>query len=198
MLKQKSIKAFVYGVLGLFAVGLPLSSAWAHGGAAGTDTDQCKIQVGTEWVHFTAYQPYTSGQQEFCESLPGLGQTNLVFDYVGHALRKLTVEFEITKEPEGTRVYYQAPTQHKSGTVNAVVNFTDAGNYLAHVALVPENGEKIDKHIAFAVGVGESNLTQGNILLFFVIGGGLLYAVYLSSASFKEKVDSLLKKAKSV
>lgn len=198
MLKKQFIRSVVFTVLGLFALGLPLSSVWAHGGAAGTDVDQCKIQVGEDWVHFTAYQPFTSGQQEFCESVPGIGQTNLVFDYVGHKLRKMSVEFEVTKEPEGSRVFYLPPTQHKSGTVNAVVDFKGPGDYLAHVTLLPENGEKVDAHVGFKIGVGESNLTSGNIFLFLIIAGGILYTVYLSSDPFKEKVDALLKRAKSI
>jgi hypothetical protein len=33
------------------------------------------------------------------------------------------VEFEVTKEPEGTRVFYQAPEKIKKGTVDAKVDF---------------------------------------------------------------------------
>ena len=32
------------------------ASVWAHGGAAGTDTDQCKFELEpTHWIHYTAY-----------------------------------------------------------------------------------------------------------------------------------------------
>jgi thiosulfate/3-mercaptopyruvate sulfurtransferase len=31
--------------------------------------------------------------------------------------RNMMVEFEVTKEPEGTRIFYQEPKKHKSGTV---------------------------------------------------------------------------------
>lgn len=185
------------GLLGL--LGLMFSSAlWAHGGAAGTDVDQCKIKVQDEWVHFTAYQPFTNPAEEFCESVPNLDTpTNIVFDYVGHKLRNMQVEFEITKEPEGSRLYYQAADKHKTGTINATMNFKEKGDYLAHVKLIPETGEPVDAHIAFSVGGGESKTTGGNIGLMLLFLGAGLYILYLSSAGFKRVVDQLLSKLKS-
>ena len=43
----------------LALLGLIFSTAlWAHGGAAGTDTDQCKFELEKDhWLHYTAYQP---------------------------------------------------------------------------------------------------------------------------------------------
>jgi len=175
---------------------LPLSSVWAHGGAAGTDTDQCKIKIQGEWVHYTAYQPFTNPGEEFCENVPDLNTpTNLVFDYVGKKLRHLQVEFEITKEPEGKRVYFQEAGKHKSGTVNATMTFKEKGNYLTHIKLIPEKGKPVDAHIAFTVGAGKKASTgEIGIYLLFVLAG--LYVLYLSNEGFKRKVNSLLGKAK--
>ncbi|MGR8932763.1 MAG: hypothetical protein ACU837_00050 [Gammaproteobacteria bacterium] len=185
------------GLLGL--LGLIFSTALlAHGGAAGTDVDQCKIKIQDEWVHFTAYQPFTNPAEEFCESIPNLDTpTNLVFDYVGMKLRKMMVEFEITKEPEGTRVYYQAADKHKTGTINATMTFKEKGNYLVHVKLIPETGEPVDAHIGFSAGGGVSQATSGNIGLILLFVGAGLYVLYLSSAGFKKQVDGLLAKIKS-
>lgn len=43
----------------LVLLGLIFSSViWAHGGAKGTDTDQCKFELEkSHWLHYTAYQP---------------------------------------------------------------------------------------------------------------------------------------------
>lgn len=185
-----------HGLLGL--LGLMFSTAlFAHGGAAGTDVDQCKIKIQDEWVHFTAYQPFTNPAEEFCESVPNLDTpTNLVFDYVGMKLRKMMVEFEITKEPEGKRVYYQAADKHKTGTVNATMSFKEKGNYLVHVKLIPEAGEPVDAHIGFTAGGGVSQATSGNIGLILLFVGAGLYVLYLSSAGFKRLVDGLLAKIK--
>ncbi len=141
-------------VLGLSAL---LTVVWpsvvnAHRGAS-DEIDACNILVGHERVHFTAYTP-TFNSKEYCQSIPHLGTTNLVFDYGGKSLRNLTVEFEVTKEPEGSRVFYLEPTKIKSGTVNGTVDFSKfgAGNYLVHVAIVHKD-KSIDNHIPLSVGL---------------------------------------------
>ena len=116
--------------------------------------DTCIITVGEERVHFTAYTPTFTQSEEFCKAIPNIGPTNLVFDYEGRELRNMTVEFEITKEPDGTRVFYQEPKKIVTGTVNGVVDFAQfgAGSYLAHITLV-NNNERLDTHLPFLVGV---------------------------------------------
>lgn len=127
--------------------------AYAHRGA-GDQVDACNIRVGYERVHFTAYTPTLTGNREYCKTIPELGPTNLVFDYEGKNLRNFTVQFEVTKEPEGTRIFYQEPKKIKSGTANGVVDFSQYGadNYLVHVAIV-HNGKELDAHIPFSVGL---------------------------------------------
>ena len=157
-------------LFGLLISALP-SAVYAHRGAS-NEVDACNILVGHERVHFTAYTP-TFTTKEYCQSIPHLGMTNLVFDYDGKGLRNLTVEFEVTKEPEGTRIFYQEPTKIKSGTVNGVVDFSKfgAGNYLAHVAIVHKD-KSIDSHIPFSVGLEEEysdNLPLKSLLIFVFI-----------------------------
>jgi len=139
------------GLFGLLPIALP-STAYAHRGAT-NEVDACNILVGHERVHFTAYTP-TFNNIEYCQSIPHLGTTNLVFDYGGKTLRNLTVEFEVTKEPEGIRVFYLEPTKIKSGTVNSTVDFSKfgAGNYLVHVAIVYKD-KSIDNHIPLSIGL---------------------------------------------
>ncbi len=178
--------------LGLLAFSLLPAASWAHGGAS-VDTDQCRVQIGSHLVHFTAYQPQLTGTTEFCNAVPEIGPTTVVFDYEGKALRNMTVEFEITKEPEGTRVFYQPPSTHSNGTFNSIVNFTEAGKYRVHITLVNE-GQKVDEHIGFAVGAGATGIPTSNIvvILTLLIAGG--YIFYLSNAGFKNLVDQLFKK----
>jgi hypothetical protein len=148
-------------------------------------------------VHFTAYQPFTNPAEEFCENVPNLDTpTNLVFDYVGMKLRNMQVEFEITKEPEGKRIYFQAADKHKTGTVNTTMSFKEKGDYLVHVKLIPETGEPVDAHIKFSAGGGESKATSGNIGLILLFAGAVLYVLYLSNAGFKRQIDQLLGKLK--
>jgi len=131
------------------------NTAHAHRGAK-NEIDTCRFTVGNEIIHFSAYTPKISGGQSFCRAIPSVGETHLVFDYEGHKLRKTTVEFEITKEPEGTRIFYQKPEKIKKGSVDAKVDFdrlgVGSGHYLAHVTIM-NNGEKLDSHLPFTVGI---------------------------------------------
>lgn len=165
-------------------------TASAHRGATNT-IDTCRISVGSEVVHFTAYTAAT-GSRGLCRNIPAVGKTDLVFDYEGQKLRSTTVEFEITKEPDGTRVFYQAPDKIKKGTVDAKVDFTPygAGNYLAHVAIVHE-GEKLDSHLAFTVGLtndGES-LSYTAIALIAIVLIAFV-GLFLLSRSKKNKAGA--------
>jgi len=178
--------------MGMLVLCLLPMSAWSHGGAS-VDTDQCRVVIGSHQVHFTAYQPQLTGSTEFCNSIPELGQTTIVFDYEGKALRNMTVEFEITKEPEGTRIFYQEPSTHSTGTFNTNLNFTQPGKYRAHITLVNE-GQKVDEHIGFAVGTNQSSMSNSTIFVIGVILVAVLYIFYLSNAGFKALVDKLLKK----
>ena len=155
------------GLFGLLIIAFP-SDVYAHRGAS-NEVDACNILVGHERVHFTAYTPKFSNK-EYCQSIPHLGVTNLVFDYEGKSLRNLTVEFEVTKEPEGTRIFYQEPTKIKSGTVNGVVDFSKfgAGNYLAHVAIVHKD-KSMDSHIPFSVGLEDESSDNLPIKSLFIV-----------------------------
>jgi hypothetical protein len=178
--------------LGLLLTSFISSNAWSHGGAS-VDTDQCRVQIGSHLVHFTAYQPQLTGTTEYCNTIPEVGPTTVVFDYEGKALRNMTVEFEITKEPEGTRVFYQPPSTHSNGTFNANVNFSEAGKYRVHITLVNE-GQKVDEHIGLNVGSGASGVPTSKIvvILTLLIAGG--YIFYLSNAGFKNAVDKIITK----
>lgn len=196
MNKKQLLKKSFLSVLGL----LFSSALWAHGGAAGTDTDQCKFELEPDhWIHYTAYQPNSYPGDEFCGSLPDIGTTTLlVFDYQDIRYRNMAVEFEVTKEPEGTRVYFKKSKKHKSGTVNLNVgNLTEAGKYLIHITLLQDNGGRLDAHMAFKAGSGKgaSNTTLFIYLLIALAG---LYIFYISNAGFKSKVDSYIKSSTSM
>jgi len=182
----------VLAAAGLLAASLMPITAWSHGGAS-VDTDQCRVQVGSQLVHFTAYQPQLTGTTEYCNNIPELGQSTIVFDYEGKALREMTVEFEITKEPEGTRFYYEPPATHSKGTFNTMLNFTEAGKYLVHVTLVNEN-QKVDAHIPFTVGRGAAGVPTSTIVVVLTLLVAGLYILYLSNAGFKGVVDKFIKK----
>jgi hypothetical protein len=133
------------------------SIATAHRGAR-NEVDTCRISVGNEVVHFSAYTPILTPGESYCHNIPEVGLTHLVIDYEGKKLRNTTVEFEVTKEPEGTRIYYQKPEKIKKGSWDAKIDFSNsgAGEYLTHITIMSE-GEKLDSHIPFTVGIEEDN-----------------------------------------
>jgi hypothetical protein len=184
------ILTLTFGII--FSAVMTVSVSWAHGGAS-VDTDQCRIFVGPHLVHFTAYQPQLAGTTEYCAEIPELGPTTLVFDYEGKALREMTVELEITKEPEGSRVTYIPPSKHPTGTFNTAVNFTEPSKYLAHVTLLNE-GERVDAHIAFKVGTAKTGISTNTIIAIVVVLVTALYIFYLSNPKFKAIVDGFSKK----
>jgi hypothetical protein len=175
---------------------------WAHGGAAGTDTDQCKFELEKDhWLHYTAYQPKDFPAEDFCGNLPNTNaMTQLVFDYQDMKYRNRAIEFEVTKEPEGKRVFFQEAAKHKSGTVllDLKEGVPEVGKYLIHITLLPEEGsseERLDAHMSFQAGKGQSTSRNQMFLYgFFAFAG--LYIVYLSSAGFKRAVDGALGKLK--
>ncbi len=129
--------------------------SYSHRGAL-DEIDVCRIRVGSEKIHFTAYTPTFTQSEGFCRFIPNVGMTNLIFDYEGKKLRDVSIEFEVTKEPEGTRIFYLEPQKTKTGTVKADIDFSKygAGDYLAHVTIV-HDGEKLDTHLPFVVGAEE-------------------------------------------
>jgi hypothetical protein len=183
------------------------ASVWAHGGAAGTDTDQCKFELQpTHWIHYTAYQPKAFPAEEFCGNLPGIDTlTQLVFDYQDMKYRNMLVEFEVTKEPEGTRVFFLPSAKHKKGSINLELpnGVPEAGKYLIHITLVPDptdtenrtQGERLDVHMGFKAGGGQQ-VSRNSMLLYAFFAFAGLYVVYLSNAGFKRKVDEIMGKIK--
>ena len=68
----------------------------------------------------------------------------LVFDYQDQKYKDNTVEFEVTKEPEGKRVFFMEGAKHKKGTVELKLpnGVPEPGQYLIHITLVPDQGER--------------------------------------------------------
>ena len=184
----------------LVLLGLVFSSAiWAHGGAAGTDTDQCKFELEKDhWLHYTAYQPKAYPAEEFCGNLPDINTlTQLVFDYQDQRYKGMAIEFEVTKEPEGKRVYFLESKKHKSGTVvlDLPNGVAEPGKYLIHITLLQDNGERLDAHMSFKAGAGQP-VSKGSIGVYALVFFGLLYLAYLSHSGFKRQVNALFGKAK--
>jgi len=179
----------------LLSSGLLPATAWSHGGV-GIDADPCRVRIGPHLVHFTAYQPELTGSTDYCNTIPKAGPAIIVFDYEGKALRNMTVEFEVTREPQGSRVFHQPASTHPNGSFNSQVDFAEAGQYLVHITLVNGN-EKVDKHIALTVGPAGGFPTKTLIIVLTLLLAAS-YLFYLSNAGFKSAVDSIILRKKDV
>ncbi len=174
----------------LFLTSVLPSTGYAHRGAKG-EVDTCRISVGKEVIHFSAYTPSLSGGRSFCHIIPEIGLTDLVIDYEGKKLRNTTVEFEVTKEPEGSRVYYHSPEKIKKGSIDAKVDFRQygAGDYLLHVTVINQ-GETIDSHLPFSVGMEqEESMIPMKILIPFIIIV-IIFAVMFGMSRSKKQPPS--------
>lgn len=176
---MKKLQLFIPALIMNFML---ISTVSAHRGSA-NEIDTCRIPVGGEVIHFTAYTPKFSAGTGYCQIIPNIGATHLVFDYEGLKLRNTTVEFEITKEPEASRIFYQKPEKIKKGTMDAKIDFSQhgAGNYLAHITIVYE-GEKQDSHLPFTVGLEdvEADIPYLVIILCSILAVALGFMFFLS------------------
>ena len=105
----------------------------------------------------------------------------------------MAVEFEVTKELEGTRVFFQDAKKHKSGTVVLTLpnGVPEAGKYLIHITLHKDDGERLDAHMSFKSGTGVPTSTMDYIIYLLIALAGV-YVFYLSNEGFKNKVDEMV------
>ena len=69
--------------------------------------DVCTIEVGFYEARFTAYQPQSSGNKEFCEDLPDTGESIFVLDYLHSSMRDVPVSFRIIRDTTGLGRFVQ-------------------------------------------------------------------------------------------
>ncbi len=137
------------------------TSAMAHGGG-GIEVDTCVVNIGSYRMHFSAYQPETSGGEELCWDLPMTGSTILVFDLVDRILRDRPVEVRIVEErktaagPANYKTIVERPAQkYPKGTIELDTEFTKAGAYTAVVIVGGEQALVFKTPIRVGLGGGQ-------------------------------------------
>lgn len=135
----------------------------------------CTMHIDFYSARFTAYQPDTRGSEEFCESLPDIGPTIIVLDYLHPSLKEVPVDFRIIRDVTGQgrfakledvealgdieplTVFYQPPLIRSDGSFKIEYDFVDAGKYIGVVtAGHPTNDNLYAAVFPFQVG-GRSN-----------------------------------------
>lgn len=167
-------KIKVYGQL--IALGILLynpGSALAGGGLILQD-DVCIITIDFYTAHFTAYQPDTSGNKEYCRDLPDIGETIFVLDYLHASLKEVPVDFRIIKDVTGRgqfvrwmdvqkiedierhTVFYRPPAVEADGSYRIRFEFLEKGDYVGIVtAGHPSNNKLYNAVFPFSVGVSK-------------------------------------------
>ena len=161
--------------LGLLMTCLVAVQAHAGGGLV-LEGDTCILTVEFYSAHFTAYQPQTRGNEQFCRELPELGETLFVLDYLHQSLKEVPVSFRIIRNTTGqgrftklkhveaiedldtVTVFEQPPVVRPNGSFQVSHDFTETGEFVGIVTAGHPSKDTIYTAIfPFAVGVGSNS-----------------------------------------
>jgi hypothetical protein len=159
------------GILLIAVMLLPVQFAFAGGGVA-LQEDQCIITIDFYTAHFTAYQPDSSGDQQFCEDLPEVGTAIFVLDYLHRSLKEVPVDFRIIRNATGLgayarledvqaladidshTVFYRSRAIEPSGSYTVEHRFDEPGEYIGVVSAGhPTNDKTYYAVFPFSVGI---------------------------------------------
>ena len=171
-----------------------LSDVWAHGSVSNED-DLCAIQIGYYKAHFKIYLPRTRQHRDYCEDLPGTGESIFVMEYLHPGLGKIPVDFRIIRDTTGMgrfaqlehvealgdldplTVFYQAPTI-KPDVYTVMHHFDRPGEFIGIVTAVPDGGGEPYAAV-FPFRVGFIGFGYWPIIALLVVGLQLNY-LYMS------------------
>ena len=152
---------------------IPTAGALAGGGLV-LEGDVCIIRIDFYSAHFTAYQPDTNGNTQFCRDLPDTGETIFVLDYLHQSLKEVPVDFRIIRDVTGLgrfvklkhveeiediesiTVFYQPPTIRPDASLKIEYDFREKGAYIGIVSAGHPSTETVYTAV-FPFEVGGSN-----------------------------------------
>jgi len=179
-------------ILGMAMAVIPAAVTLAGGGLVLED-DVCIIRIDFYSAHFTAYQPNTSGNTQFCRDLPHTGETIFVLDYLHQSLKEVPVDFRIIRDVTGQgrfvklkhveaiedieqhTVFYQSPAIRPDASLKIEVDFAEEGAYIGIVTAGHPSKETVYTAV-FPFGVGGSNFAW-LAPLFLLLAGAAFFAV---------------------
>ena len=170
---------------------LLLPQAVGAGGGVVLRGDACIIEIGFYDASFTVYQPDTSGNEEFCEDLPDIGNSIFVMDYLHPSLREVPVDFRIIRDAtelgrfvqhedivalqdiDEQTVFYEPPVVMPNASFRVEHTFTGKGDYIGIVTAGHPTNDNIYNAV-FPFTVGKTSIP---IWLIAVVVAGLLLAL---------------------
>ena len=165
---------------------VPAAGIQAGGGLVLED-DVCVIWIDFYSAHFTAYQPGNSGNEQFCQDLPAVGETIFVLDYLHQSLKDVPVDFRIIREVTGQgrfvklkhveeledieqhTVFYQAPVVRPDASFKIEYDFKEEGAYIGIVSAGHPTSDMIYTAV-FPFEVGASGNAYGLPMLLLLAG----------------------------
>ena len=185
-------------ILSMMLAVIPAASTLAGGGLV-LEGDVCIIRIDFYSAHFTAYQPDTSGNEQFCRDLPDTGETIFVLDYLHQSLKEVPVDFRIIRDITGLgrfvklkhveeiedieqhTVFYQPPVIRPDASLKIEYDFTEKGEYIGIVSAGHPSNDTIYTAV-FPFEVGASNFAYLAPLLLLLVGIGVIIARRFSSS----------------
>jgi hypothetical protein len=163
-------KLIYIGLLSTLMFAFIPSNSLAGGGLVLKD-DICILWIDFYSSHFTAYQPASSGNTQFCRDLPDTGETILVLDYLHQSLKLVPVSFRIIRNVTGQgsfvklkhvealgdleqhTVFYQPPVVREDASLTLEFDLKDRGEYIGIMSAGhPSNDTLYTAVFAFEVG----------------------------------------------
>jgi len=148
----------IRGCIGFIAlaIGFPFAALAQHGHELAANT--CVIHVGPYKMFINSYQPEEFYDRQFCQELPGTGNTVLVLDYVERELRSMPVEVRVIRDTgaeqnlDAVTVVHLPPKVYPAGSIDVKYNFDTPGKFIGLVSI----GEKQEHLSRFPFSIGET------------------------------------------
>jgi len=178
-------RSFFSTFLGLVCAVFPCMFAVAGGGMV-LEGDICIIRIDFYSAHFTAYQPESSGNTQFCQDIPDTGETIFVLDYLHQSLKEVPVEFRIIrhvtgqgnfvklkhvekiKDIEQYTVFFQPGVIQTDASLKIEYDFKEKGRYIGIVSAGHPSNDNIYTAV-FPFEVGRSRLGYLPFLVLFLL-----------------------------
>ncbi len=178
---QLMIRASVFLIM--LALSAPFPALAQHGHELAADT--CVLHLGPYKMYFNSYQPDIYHDRQFCQEIPGVGNTVLVLDFVEQDLRAIPVEVRVIRDTgseqnlEAVTVVHLPPKVYPTGSIDIKYNFDKPGKFVGLVSV----GEKQDHHAKFSFSIGEtgamSHLTHYGVIILPLIVAIVIAVYYL-------------------
>ena len=156
---KKIITLYAVLMMSLFA---PV--AMGHGKGVPINEDKCTQALGTNYVHFSAYQPQFVEKAHYCRDIPQTGETIIVIDLVDKVLRSIPVTLRIVDGSGANttnEVIVDIPSRiYANGVVETKVNFLHPGKYTAIVSLVGDEEHLTEVYINVAQAKNEVSMSK--------------------------------------